>query len=374
MKIQNTKQFSIGYFRGTDVLRFICAAGVIFHHATLMLTEKGTAVKAEAIHRYSGTFFLDVFFIISGFLIPLILMKEHETGSFSLKNFYMRRIIRVWPLFFLAVFIKIFLFPSLKGVPMEVISTNLLHAFTFTINFQLLFSEAVKTYTILWSICIEEHIYLILPFLLLLFKKNFGTVSFFLIVTGLISWFYFMNIPSKSGLSTPYFMSTSYFYYFGIGLLIACIKNGTLPGKVLEKVIFRPLIQILIFLIFFSFIFNLWGNHSSLGATLLINGIFGGYLVWASIQENFILNLKPALSRYLGNISYAMYISHIIIISFTIALFKKKGIHFSEALWGWGIPFISAILCVGLSTLLYYYFERPILKLKKKFTTVINKE
>jgi peptidoglycan/LPS O-acetylase OafA/YrhL len=370
LKETKTKQFSIGYYGGLDVLRFICATGVIFHHATLMLKENGMMTQAESIHRISGSFFLDVFFIISGFLISIILMKELEAGTFSLKNFFMRRIIRIWPLYFLAVLIKIIILPSINGV---LIPANVLHAFTFTINFQLLFYEVVKTYTILWSICIEEHIYLLLPFLLLLFKKKFRTVTFFLIIVGIASWIGFAGVQFKGHYSSAYFMSTSYFYYFGIGMLLACIQNGKFPGKGIEKTLFKPLLQIIVMLVFFGFVFNGWGNHQTMWLTLLIFGLFGGYLVWASSQENFILKLKPKYARYLGNISYAMYISHIITIFIAMSVFKKKQIHFSELMYGWGLPIFATLLCIGLSTLLYYYFERPILKLKKKFTTVANK-
>ena len=365
---------SIGYFGGMDVLRFICATGVIFHHATLTLKDKGVATHAESIHRFSGSFFLDVFFIISGFLISLILMKEYETGTFSLKNFFMRRIIRIWPLYFLAVIVRIWLIPSINGMSPTMIKENLLYACTFSINFQLLFNEVVKTYTILWSICIEEHIYLLLPFLLLLFKHKFRSVSYFLIATGFISWLYFIGVPSKGNYSSAYFVSSSYFYYFGIGMLLACIQNGKFPGKKLEQTIFKPVTQAIVFLIFFGFVFNGWGSHRTLVSTLIITGLFGGYLVWASTQESFLFKLKPKLSRYMGNISYAMYVTHIITIGLAIAVFKKKGIHFSEAAFGWGLPILATVLCMVLSTILYYAFERPILKLKKKFTTVKNKE
>ncbi len=357
-----------------DVLRFICASGVIFHHATLTLKDKGVTTHAEAFHRYSGSFFLDVFFIISGFLISLILMKEYEAGTFSLKNFFMRRIIRIWPLYFLAVVLKIWLIPSMNGMSITAIKTNLLYACTFSINFQLLFNEIVKTYTILWSICIEEHIYLLLPFLLLLFKQKFKIVSYFLIVTGIISWLYFIDVPSKGNYSSAYFVSSSYFYYFGVGMLIACIRNGSIPGKLLEKTIFIPIVQVIVCLVFFGFVFNSWGNHGSLITVLLITGLFGGYLVWASTQENFILKLKPKLSKYLGNISYAMYVTHIITIGLAIAFFRKKEIHFSEGAFGWGLPILATVLCMAFSSLLYYCFERPILKLKRRFTTVVNKE
>jgi peptidoglycan/LPS O-acetylase OafA/YrhL len=372
-KKKKETQVSIGYFRGMDVLRFICATGVIFHHSTRMLLSKGIVTSAESIHKYSGSFFLDLFFMISGFLISLILMKEYEAGTFSLKNFFMRRIIRIWPLYFLIVLIRILLIPSISGAHWDVIKTNLLYASTFTINFQLLFSKITNTYTILWSICIEEHIYVILPFLLLLFSGKFKRVTFFLIVVGVVTWIYFDKAATQTGFSITYFLSTSYFYFFGIGMVIACIRNGTLPGKSLERVLFKPVVQAISMLIIFSYVFNVWGKHDSLPEILLLYGSFGGYLLWASTQENFIFNLKPQLSRYLGNISYAMYITQIIVISLTIVMFKRNNLQFSEALYGWGLPCLVALLTIGLSTLLYYAYERPILKLKKKFTTVINK-
>ena len=374
MKAQKEIQSSIGYFGGMDVLRFICATGVIFHHATQTLQEKGVTTKAAETLHYAGSFFLDVFFIISGFLISLILMKEHEKGTFSLKNFFMRRIIRIWPLYFLAVLLKIWIFPSISGMSFNMIKTNLIYACTFSINYQLIIQPVVKTYSILWSICIEEHIYLLLPFLLLLFKEKFRTLSYFLIITGVISWLCFFNMQTSGHFSYAYFVSSSYFYYFGLGMLIACIYNGTLPWKKFEQTLFKPIVQAIVFLIGFAFVFNMWGNHRSLILILIVTGIFGTYLVWASAQENFIFKFKPKLSKYLGNISYAMYISHIVTIAMAIAYFKKHAKHFSEIKFGWGLPLMALVLCIILSTILYYCFERPILKLKKKYTTVVNKE
>jgi peptidoglycan/LPS O-acetylase OafA/YrhL len=140
--------------------------------------------------------------------------------------------------------LKIFLFPLIDGISWDIIKTNLLYACTFTVNYQLILTQAVKTYTILWSICIEEHIYLLFPLLMLFFNKKFKAISIFLIVAGVISWFYFSTIIPINTFSIPYFVSTSYFYYFGVGILIACMKNRSLSEKQTEKIIFKPWIQI----------------------------------------------------------------------------------------------------------------------------------
>lgn len=363
-----TKKSSIPYFKGLDVLRFICATGVIFHHATLILNEKGFPTKAEAIHRFSGAFFLDVFFIISGFLISLILIQEYKIGTFSLKNFYARRIIRIWPLYFLVVIVKIVIIPMTDHFPWILIKTNLLYACSFTVNYQLLL-EFSNTYTILWSICIEEHIYLLLPLFLFVFKGKFKLIGWAFVIIGFISWFYFKGIPSVSGYNTTYFVSFGYFYYFGIGTLIAYFHN---EGVKLNLLFVKP-VQIFILIILMLIIFNIVPYNYSLFKILLMNGLLGGYLVWLATQQNFVINLKPAVSKYLGNISYGMYITHIITVGATIRYFKNGDITFSELLWGWGIPCIATMLTIVLATILYYFFERPILKLKSRFTTVGSK-
>jgi peptidoglycan/LPS O-acetylase OafA/YrhL len=368
-KTKQASPNSISYFKGIDILRFICATGVIFHHCTLILRDKGFVTKAEALHRYSGSFFLDVFFIISGFLISLILIKEHQLGTFTLKNFYARRIIRIWPLYFLVVLVKVIIIPLSQHYPWEFLKESVLYACTFTVNYQLLFSTITPEYTILWSVCIEEHIYLLLPLLLFVFNGKFKTIGWVLLVTGFLSWLYFKSVPAASGLNTPYFVSTSYFYYFGIGTLIAYFYNAGVKLKFL----FIPLTQLVILFVMVLIVFNIIPYNYSLPQVLVIHGFFGGYLVWAATQEDFVLKLNVPVSKYLGNISFSMYMIHIMVASYIIKAFKHSDVKFSEALCGWGIPVAVLLITMAISTLLYYCFEGPILKLKKRFTTVASK-
>lgn len=368
-KTKQASTTSINYFRGIDVLRFICASGVIFHHSTLILLEKGYATKAEALHRYSGAFFLDVFFIISGFLISLILIKEYRLGTFSLKNFYARRIIRIWPLYFLVVLVKVIIIPLVNHYPWEFLKNSVLYACSFTVNFQLLFSTMKPEYTILWSVCIEEHIYLLLPLLLFIFNGKFRTIGWVLVSTGFLSWLYFKNVLSVSGMNTPYFVSTSYFYYFGIGMLIAYFYDKGIKLKAL----FIPLMQLVVLFILVLVVFNIIPYKYSMVQNLVITGFLGGYLVWAATQKDFVIRLNVPISKYLGNISYSMYMIHIMIATYIVKAFKHSDVKFSEGLCGWGIPVAALLITMAISTLLYYGFEGPILRLKKRFTTVASK-
>ena len=361
---------SITYFKGIDVLRFICAAGVIFHHTTSILNDKGIKTHAEFFNRYSGAFFLDVFFVISGFLISLILMKEYQQGTFSIKNFYLRRIIRIWPLYFLVVLVKAFIIPMIQHYPMEFIVKDLMYACSFSVNYQLLIENVTPAYTILWSICIEEHIYLLLPLLLFVFKGKFKWIGWFLVISGFISWAYFKGVPSVSGFNTPYFVSSSYFLFFGIGMLIAWFYS---QGTKLT-LLFLPPVQTILLIIMMLFVFNIIPQPTSgLFKILFMYGITSGYLVWAAAQPNFVIPAGTKFAKYLGNISYSMYITHIMIVTPIVKYFVRSDIKFSELLFGWGIPCITTLLTIAVATLLYYSFERPILKLKKRFTTVASK-
>jgi len=364
------KNNAIGYFGGLDILRFICALGVVFHHeAETLLKHRIISGNANSME-YVGAFCVNTFFIISGFLISFILMKEFKNNSFSLKNFYMRRIIRIWPLYFLTVFVMIFLIPLINGMDWSIIKSNLLYAATFTVNFQLLLNAISKTYVVLWSVCIEEHIYLLLPLLLFLFKGKFKSLAAFLIGTGLFSWIYFLHVQSKSDYLATYFVSSSYFYYFGIGTLIACMYNRNDTERKAEKYIFNPIVQVVMMLVFFPYVLNLWGSHG-FPTPLFFYALFGGYLVWAATQPSFIFKLKPIYSRYLGNISYGLYLVHIWVVVTTFKMLKHTGVGIT--FWKTIFPCIALLASVGIATLLYYSFEKPILKLKAKFTTVASK-
>ncbi|HXB39581.1 MAG TPA: acyltransferase [Bacteroidia bacterium] len=371
-KIVPTAGLSIGYFPGLDVLRFICATGVIFHHTAKQLFERGLIASSVASQILAGPFFLNVFFIISGFLISAILMKENESGKYNLKNFYLRRIIRIWPLYFFIVLVLIVLVPLLKHSPSEIIKTNAFYALGFSVNFQLMINETAKTYSVLWSVCIEEHIYLLLPFLLFVFRKNFKILSLFLIFLGLASWFYFSYLHSSGRGFAPYFNCLCYFYYFGLGMFLALFHSqiASIKLKSLFSIPGQLVICSLLVLYVFSF---LPGGVYAFPVWLLLCGFFGAYVVAAASRTNFIFKLPLVPSRFTGNISYAMYLVHTVIINVLINYLLKKNIHPEGAAVVLWIPLIATLFSIVIATLLYYLYERPFLKLKKKFSSVANK-
>jgi len=368
---QKDAAFSIGYFPGLDVLRFICATMVIFHHVAHILFERGLIKAPVLAHKFSGSFFLDVFFIISGFLIGAILMKETEAGKFSLKNFYLRRVIRIWPLYFLIALLLVVLVPYLKGIPPATIKTNALYAFGFAVNFQLLFEGAAKTYSILWSVCVEEHIYLVLPFLVLLFGKKFKALSLFMLLTGFLSWLYFSALHEAGG-PTAYFNSLCYLLFFGAGMLLACFHKTIISDRL--SFLFGIPAQVFMYSLLFAYVFNfLPPKFYAELVWIPLSTLLGAYLVAAASRENFLFAVRNNLARFGGNISYAMYLVHVLMINLFINILLKKNVHPGPSAVLYGIPLAVTAFTMAVSAALYYLYERPILKLKSKYTVVKNK-
>lgn len=361
---------SLGYMPGIDALRFISAAGVIFHHSAQQLYEKGFIKNPMASQVLSGAFFLNVFFIISGFLICSILMKEIASGKYSVKNFFIRRILRIWPLYFLTVVLFIIVIPLLRKGGAGDLGANVLYASLFSINFQLMVDGAAKTYSVLWSVCIEEQLYLLLPLLLLLFARNFKVLSIAMLVVGFGSWVYFSRQHAAGGAS-PYYNTLSYFYFFGAGMLLAAFREKLI--SVTNK-LFSPGTQLAVLIVGFFYVYSKFPPACYVMPIWLgLSALLGVYLVLAASQSSFLLSPPNGIARFLGNISYGMYLVHIFIISLSLNFFFSKGSLLGGPVAFLLIPLLVTTLSAALAALLYYVYERHFLKLKGRFTKITNK-
>ncbi len=91
------------YFKNLDGLRFIAALLVLIHHAEFFKQDAVEGVSAVYYEytKHFGLLGVNLFFVLSGFLISYLLMEEQRrTNTINIKNFYIRRILRIWPLYF----------------------------------------------------------------------------------------------------------------------------------------------------------------------------------------------------------------------------------------------------------------------------------
>ncbi|MFW5768071.1 MAG: acyltransferase family protein, partial [Bacteroidota bacterium] len=173
------------YFPYLDVIRFVAAFMIIVYHGyeawrswfgEVGFLSAGTYTEltgfGKLVNRFLGNLELgvDIFFLLSGFLITYILLKEKEKhGKINIKNFIIRRTLRIWPLYFLLIAIAPFLVSWLN-----VAEPNYLANALFVNNF-----HAIQTgkwtypFAHFWSICIEEHFYLVWPFIIAFVPRRY---------------------------------------------------------------------------------------------------------------------------------------------------------------------------------------------------------
>jgi len=169
------------YFPILDSLRFLASVGVVVSHSTVFFQSPGAALFFPPVVEDAGYFSVVFFYTLSGFLITYLLLKEREgTGTIAVRNFYIRRALRIWPLYYTIILLSFFVFPHLiPGHPGRDsgpwIGPFLLYLF-FLPNVAVLggfyLASCFHTYTIGY----EEQFYLFWPLLLRKARRSLGYV------------------------------------------------------------------------------------------------------------------------------------------------------------------------------------------------------
>jgi peptidoglycan/LPS O-acetylase OafA/YrhL len=367
-----------------DILR-LCAFLFVFFTHRMDLAPIDPKIYYWGHHiSLVGVFGVPLFFFLSAFLITELLIKEKaQYGQISIRSFYIRRILRIWPLYFAFFFgmVLISQFTDLFGH----ISGNTQLAFSlFAGNWHITFNGWLRAYPInpLWSISVEEQLYIILPLVIYYTSaKGLKIFSWLALLAAYAAIFYYAQRPTEkfSGEWTNSFVQ---FQFFSAGILISVYLKGWQPqwGAFTRIILF---VSGLACWLIASIVCEVHADapHTSTilqaitGWLLILTGVvlFFFALYGASVKHfpNFLL--------YLGKISFGMYIFHITFFWIIYRIFKVELLEFSDMIglkeWsndvGFVIAFIATVLTANLS---YNYFEKPFLKLKKKFTLVQSRD
>lgn len=303
------------YIQSIDTLRAFSVLAVIFYHAKLEINN---------IEIFTGGFLgVDVFFVISGFLITKIILKEVDQNTFSLKNFYLRRIKRIVPLLILVIIICIPISIFLL-LPKNLIdfSNSSVFALLFSSNFYFLFdgmnygekNGLLKPLLHTWTLGVEEQFYLFYP-IFLIFILNFFKRYFFFF----ISLIFFLSFICAQFLNLKFpdynfFFSLSRIWELLAGGLISQIKiKNNLILKFLSNQIFQYIL-ICVLILFFLFLSEPL-NHPSLN-TLPIIFLTSILLIISNSNINQIRILNIKFFSNIGLISYSLYLWHYPIFAF----------------------------------------------------------
>jgi peptidoglycan/LPS O-acetylase OafA/YrhL len=354
---------SISFIPQIDGLRFIAVFGVMLCHWASQ--DFSTSHILSHIPFGAG---VNLFFVISGFLITYILIGEKEdilekktTFWKAIKNFYAKRTLRIFPIYYiLIVFLCVIWYDSIKDY--------LINLVTYTINWYMLFKGGyLGSQTHLWSLAVEEQFYLIWPCLIFLIpkKRTLGLIVSSIIV-ALISKIYFIYYsPYWIGVDNATF---SCFDTLGLGALIAYIQKRRI--KPFKARIYK--IWLLISMIIYILLLANPGCLSNEVNGLLSNfttSVIFFFVVMIAANNGFTRLFKVFLENkvvlYLGRISYGLYLYH----SYAGGIyFMNKLNHIFPNLKGDEVLFIwYFVITLVLATISWYLIERPILKLKRFF-------
>lgn len=370
----SSKETSL-FFPNLNGVRFIAAFWVIVHHIEQFKEKFGydNQLFYTRFIRLIGPLSVFLFFVLSGFLITSLLLVEKErTKTINIKSFYMRRVLRIWPLYYLTVFLGLFVLPHISYLNISG-ETELI---------QVDFSEKLILYLLIlpnivsgvfkhipylsqnWSIGVEEQFYYFWPWVV----KQTKTSR--LLIVMLIFFGIFYITRSLTVLYMPETGLWKYLNEFIKSLRITCMILGAIGAYFtyfqlnsrLVQFIFRKSFQVLLYgtlILMLTFGVYLPGVNQEVYALIFT-------LILMNLAKNSasILNLENPIFNYLGKISYGMYMYHTI----AVVVGVKISHSFDNSNFvSYPVTYVLTILMAGLS---YQYFEKPFLKIKDKFTTV----
>jgi len=345
------------YFNRLDALRFLAFFLVFWQHAFAKLVPQGLpGTLAEAL-KYTGGIGVHIFFVISGFLITYLLLKELEiSGSVSVKNFYIRRILRIWPLYYLILIFGIFILPNL--IHSVHYCGNKLLDLTFLNNFDMDLPCYSPHIGIAWSVAIEEQFYVVWPLVfLLLIKVPRVLFCLCLAVFAGSSIFIFYN-PASS-----YFHTFGNLNYLMLGCMGAMAFHWYGPvfshSRFFNRRYYYPLLLLLTSLLLFK----------PQGITYLLFPLFYLYLVFYLIINDRTGNVS--VFSWLGKYTYGMYMIHpLVILGIRMVLIA---LHIEDRESRMVILFSgigSLVVTIALSVIIYELFEKRILIYKQSFSRI----
>jgi peptidoglycan/LPS O-acetylase OafA/YrhL len=397
------------YFPGLNGLRFIAAFAVIVTHVELMKKMLGhssgwrmldqsafnplqTVIQDERFSWYNpifaelGPLGVVLFFVLSGFLITFLLLAEKETkGKIAVKDFYLRRIFRIWPLYYLIFILGFFILPQfdLFYVKDQTEYLNSAYWLSFGLyliilpNLALAFSPAgtsVPNIGQSWSIGVEEQFYVLWPLLFRFAKKPLKLAMYFtigLIVLKVLVILALKIQPSPALEVLKKFLAMSKMESMAIGGFGAYLyfkRNAVFmrwAHHPLSLILALAGIPILIYLTPYVLQDAVYLPYSVFFLIIIIH---------VSTKERHQAWLENPIMSYLGNISYGLYMYHMMVIvlvinALTHYLHWEKELNLFQNL---SIYTLSIGLSIGLASLSYRYFEKPFIQLKRKYTHVVS--
>ncbi len=362
------------FFENLDGLRFIAFFSIFLHHG---IFSESDVVNQSNIFRFieaikkPAAIGVPFFFCLSGFLITYLLNAEEEAnGRINLKNFYIRRTLRIWPLYYAILFFGFLVFPLVRRLLLKSDydeTANFWMYIFFLGNYDQI--EKGLPYGVglgvTWSLSVEEQYYLVWPAIFYIssqYKYLRNTfLQLFILLSILVLTFWnsaykvvFMNFMD---LACGAYMGNMAFLY----------RNGT--PKPLENIPRLYIISVyaLGISLIYAFYFGLFGFYTLFLARFMIS-VFMCFVIYEQTycRNSFFKMSEFKIITYLGKFTYGFYLIHTISNFICHNILDKIN---PEPFFRFLLlqPAASFLLTIVFGYLSYHYYEKPFLNLKSKF-------
>ena len=362
------------YLPSIDSLRALAVLAVIIYHIDVNYLPGG----------FLG---VDLFFVLSGYLISSLIIKEYKkTGTLNLYNFYMRRARRLLPAVYFMITVCLVFMVLFNGVLLRKSHLDAVFGYIYSSNWWYIFHKldyfdsfgAQSPFKHLWSLAIEEQFYMFFPLIFLIFnrqKKEEGQSSslnknFLYIVLGLIliSLVTHILLFDINNINRIYFGTDTRAFSLLVGVVGALVypmDKLSSPTNVKESVLYSVVsltsISTLIAIMFYTSEYNIWLYR---GGFLLVAVLGLIIIISSGKQHTFIskaLSFRPIV--FIGKISYSLYLWHfpIIVLTTPVSEIGNPNLFYVT---------LRIILTFIAATLSYLFVETPIRKLG--FVNYIN--
>ena len=354
--LPSTKERGRFYRPELDIVRLLAFLAVFSTHSS---RPSGDAFYTYRIIADAGNFGLSLFFVLSAFLISTLLLREKDIAkTVSIQNFYRRRILRIWPLYFLALAFAAFWSFRLGHLGTE--KWWFLAALVMGGN---IVQWPGNLAGHLWSISVEEQFYVVWPSAVrFLNRRNLARLALLIVIGANAALIYYgiKGIPQEQAWGNTLVQFES----FAAGTLLALLVESprTWPSTFWLRI---PLALAVPF-IWYAVVRYLRIKEDGIRTVGPASLCLGYVLVSASscllIYALLGSTRWPRLAVYLGKISYGLYVLHIPALYFVNNCLHQVSPFLRRPL--------ALLLTVILATISYRFFESPFLRLKQRFEIV----
>ncbi|GAB3640272.1 acyltransferase family protein [Spirosoma arcticum] len=375
------------YFPNLNGVRFIACFSVLIHHIEQVKYSFQLPNSYDFyLIRNMGKLGVGLFFVLSGFLITYLLLTEKDRyHDISIRNFYMRRVLRIWPLYYLIILLSCFVFPTIP-----LFRDSSYGQYYFDANFYSrlgLFSVVLPNMAMVvygspylcaqtWSIGIEEQFYLLWPWVIKSrsLKGMLLTVAIFAVI--LFGALYGMlllvgkHLPAETQSAKHALL-----FFFGQFRILTMVIGGAgaclvyFQKKAVLQIMFGPVVQYLVYAVLLILLLT---NVTIPGFNLEFYGLFFCFFI-TNLAANpaSVVQLEQPIINYLGKISYGIYIYHTALIVLCVNVIHTYiGRNLPASAFN-GLVYAGSVLSTVLvAALSYQYIEKPLLRLKKRFEYV----